>query len=179
MSIGDEESARPGSLIFASMFLAVALFLLSQLSTQAKFSTKGQLFAEPAFWPAVGVIGMVLFGALHAFSEFGRRSRNRGLRETRSLREIGVWLRSLEYLIWFMVYVVVVPIIGYLPATLVFALALAMRAGYRSRQMLGASALMGVAIVLIFKTMLSVKIPSGALYEYLPVALRSFVMINF
>lgn len=182
MSIGDGEIARPGGLIFALMFLAVSIFLLTQLDAETKFSTKGNLFAEPAFWPAIGVIGMALFGALHAFGEFQRRSRNRSLRETRETsetRETGMWLRSLEYLIWFMGYVFAVPVIGYLPATLIFAVALACRAGYRSKRVLGAAALMGLGVVLVFKTMLSVKIPAGALYTYLPDALRSFAMINF
>lgn len=176
MSMGDEESTRPGGLIFALMFLAAALLLLSQLGSQTKFSPKGNLVAEPAFWPAVGVFGMALFGAAHCIGEFRRRSRNRGLRET---RETGVWLRSLEYLIWFMVYVFAVPVIGYLPATLIFMSALALRAGYRQKWMLGAAVLTGLGIVLVFKTMLSVKIPGGALYDYLPGALRSFAMINF
>ncbi len=173
MSSGDDESARPGGLIFASMFLAAALFLLSQLGSQTKFSPKGQLFAEPAFWPAVGVIGMSLFGGMHCLGQFRQRGRYGGLRET------GIWLRSLEYLIWFMAYVFVVPIIGYLPATLIFTISLAFRAGHRSKRMIGAAALMALGIVLVFKTMLSVKIPGGALYEYLPDALRSFAMINF
>ncbi|MEM8948010.1 MAG: tripartite tricarboxylate transporter TctB family protein [Pseudomonadota bacterium] len=173
MSGGGKEKRRPGGLIFALIFLIVALLLLTQLGSQTKFSPKGQLFAQPAFWPAVGVMGMVLFGACHAVVEYRRSSRNPGLGET------GVWLRSLEYLIWFMAYVFAVPIIGYLPATLIFALALALRAGYRNRRILVAAALMGLAVVLIFKTILSVKIPGGALYDYLPGALKSVAIINF
>ncbi len=173
MSSGDEENARPGGLIFASVFLAAALFLLSQLGSQAKFSAKGQLFAEPAFWPAVGVIGMSLFAGLHCLGQFRQRGRFGGLREA------GIWLKSLEYLIWFMVYVFAVPIIGYLPASLIFATLLAFRAGYRHRRMIGAAGLMALGVVLLFKTALSVKIPGGALYEYLPDTLRSIAMINF
>lgn len=173
MSIGNEDKARPGGLIFALLFLAAAILLLSQLGSQTKFSPKGNLFAEPVFWPAIGVIGMVLFGGVHCLSQLRQHSRNRDLRET------GVWLCSLEYLIWFMVYVFAVPIIGYLPATLIFAVTLAIRAGYRGKRMLGSAILMGLGVVLVFKTFLSVKIPGGALYEYLPGTLRSFAMINF
>ena len=173
MSARDEESQRPGSLIFALLFLVVSLVLLSQLGAETKFSAKSQLAAQPAFWPAVGVIGMAVFGACHALGQFQQWSGDRSLRET------GVWLRSFEYLIWFMVYVFAVQVIGYLPATLIFATALAFRAGYRSRSMLGAAALMGLGVVLIFKTFLSVKIPGGSIYEYLPDTLRSFALINF
>ncbi len=89
------------------------------------------------------------------------------------------WLRALEYLAWFMVYVWAVPIIGYLPATLIFMGALAVRAGYRNRRVILAALAMGLGIVLVFKTMLSVKIPGGLLYEYLPDALRSIAILNF
>jgi hypothetical protein len=173
MSVGGEETKRPGGLIFALLFLAVSLLLLSQLGDQTKFLAKGQLAAQPAFWPAIGVLGMTLFGAGHAFREFRRRSLKPGLGET------GVWLRSLEYLAWFMVYVFAVPVIGYLPSTVIFSVALAVRAGYRGRLMLGAAALMGLGVVLIFKTFLSVKIPGGTIYEYLPDGLRSAALIYF
>ena len=33
--------------------------------------------------------------------------------------------------------------------------------------------------VLVFKSMLSVKIPGGEIYEYLPAALRNFMILNF
>ena len=171
MSGGYRESGRPGSLVFALLFLFASLLLLSQLGEQTRFSSKAQLVAQPAFWPAIGVIGMVLFGTCHAIGEVRRLGADQGLRET------GVWLRSFEYLVWFMVYVFAVPVIGYLPATVLFATLLTFRAGYRSRSMLGAAVLMGIGVVLIFKTFLSVKIPGGMLYEYLPDGLRGAALI--
>jgi len=171
MSIGGEEAKHPGSFIFALLFLAASLLLLSQLGAETKFSAKGDIAAQPAFWPAIGVIGMVVFGTLHMLSNFRQRSLD--------LSEISVWLRSFEYLVWFMIYVFAVPMIGYLPATLIFTVSLAFRAGYRSRRMLGAAAAIGLIVVLIFKTFLSVKIPAGALYEYLPDGLRSAAFIYF
>ena len=57
-------SAR-GSILFALLFVALSLFLVSQLGEEAKFSSKGKLFAQPAFWPGVGVIGMAFFGCLN------------------------------------------------------------------------------------------------------------------
>ena len=147
--------------------------MLSQLASEAKFSAKGSLVAQPAFWPAIGVIGMTVFAALHLASNYRRG------RLGADLEEAGVWLRSFEYLIWFMIYVFAVPVIGYLPATLTFAVALAFRAGYRNRWMAGAALLTGLGIVLVFKTLLAVKIPGGALYEHFPGALRNFMIVNF
>lgn len=173
MSARDQEVTRAGGLIFALLFFATSLLLLWHLEAETKFSAKGQLAAQPAFWPAIGVVGMVVFGGLHTLGEWRQRSARR------DLGEFAVWLRSLEYLVWFMAYVFAVPLIGYLPTTLIFAITLALRAGYRSRKMLIAAALMGLGVVLIFKTFLSVKIPGGALYEYLPDGLRSAALIYF
>ncbi len=162
----------PGGLLFAALFLAFSLFLLSQLGAETKFSAKGKLFAQPAFWPAVGVFGMVFFGALHLISRWRANI-------AAELAEGAIWLLPLEYLAWFMAYVTAAPQIGYLAATVIFMVLMALRAGYRSAKMLIAAALTGVFIVLIFKTLLQVKIPGGAVYEALPDALRNFMIVNF
>ncbi|MEO1611304.1 MAG: hypothetical protein AAFU55_02950, partial [Pseudomonadota bacterium] len=83
----DKDRAAPsGGLLFALLFIAFALFLLTQLTAETKFSgveklyekgrlfRKGALFKEPAFWPMVGVIGMTIFGAFHAVGAWRRRA---------------------------------------------------------------------------------------------------------
>ena len=166
---------RPGGLIFAVIFLGFAGLLLSQLDAQTKFSSKtwgtAKMFAQPAFWPGVGVVGMVLFGGLHAIGALRARQSGEAYAAL-------FWLRPLEYLGWFMAYVFAVPWIGYLAATVIFTVFLAFRAGYRGPKVLIAAAT-GFGIVLIFKTALSVKIPGGAIYEALPDALRNFMILNF
>lgn len=170
MSAPRNAPQRAGGLIFASAFVAFAVFLLSQLGSEAKFSATGSLFKQPAFWPAVGVLGMTAFGALHWLGEWTRRTRGSW---TESLN----WLRALEYLVWFMAYVKLVPLSGYLPTTIAFTLLLALRSGYRDRKTLLLAAAVGLAIVVIFKTLLAVKIPGAAVYEYLPDALRNLMIV--
>ena len=116
---------------------------------------------------------MVVFGAIHFVCTWNAP------RLPGRLKEVIVWARSLEFVVWFIVYVTAVPVIGYLPATLLFALLLTFRAGYRSLQMLGAAAGLALVTVLVFKTGLGVKLPAGAVYQYLPDGIRSFVMVNF
>ena len=181
----EPKQAPAGAFLFALAFFLFALFLLSQVTSETKFSgvaklyekgrlfAKGKLFAEPAFWPLVGVLGMAVFGAFHALSTWRRRAPGG------ELAEGAFWLRALEYFLWFMIYVQLAPLIGYLLATLIFTAALALRAGYRRRRTIALASLAGLAIVLIFKTLLSVKTPGGAIYEYLPGALRTFMIVNF
>lgn len=218
---GQSDTPR-GSLLFALLFMALALFLLSQLGVEAKYSSKGKLFAQPAFWPGIAVIGMAVFGGLHliasavamrkhrrhdAQTEAGAKvveaaveGRTEVLAEvtaevgtevnttgsTRSdsliwgeLKEGRRWLRALEYFGWFMVYVYITPVIGYLASTVLFLVLLTWRVGYRNRRMVITSVAVGFAIVLLFKSFLGVKIPGGAIYELLPDSIRSFMIVNF
>lgn len=164
---------RPGDIVFAWAMLIVSLFLLSQIVEQTTFQSRGKLFAQPRFWPAVALSGMTLFAALHLIgSALSERIEGRW-------REVMLWAASLEYAGWFIAYAAVVPYAGYLPSTLVFALALTWRAGYRSRTALVAAGLSAVAIVLLFKTFLQVKLPSGRVYEVLPDGLRQIMLTYF
>ena len=164
---------RPGDIVFAAVFLAMSLFLVSQLGEQTVWKKGTRLFAQPAFWPTVSLVSMSMFAALHWLgSAVSPRIEGRW-------SEIWLWLRSFEYVVWFLVYVQLVPVIGYLLATIGFSVSMAIRLGYRTPKWLGISALTGFGIVLVFKTFLQVKVPGGQLYELLPTALRSFMLTNF
>jgi hypothetical protein len=163
---------RPGDLVFAIVFLVFSIAMAASLGSQVKW-TSSKIFSEPAFWPYVSVICMLVFSALHLVSSLaspviaGR------------WREVGFWIRSVEFAVWFMVYVLMVPRLGYLPSTIIFALALTSRLGYRQAKYLGAATLFAIGVVLVFKTFLQVKVPGGQIYEYLPTAARSFMLTYF
>lgn len=167
-----EQPSRSGQVLFAILIVLASVYLLTQLSAETKFSSGKQLFSQPRFWPGVAVFGMLFFGVGHLLTVV--RTKLEG-----TIGELVVWLRALEYLVWFMIYVVVVPYVGYLPATVLFTCLLALRQGYRTKKHLLIAALLGVCIVLVFKTGLSVKIPGGELYDFLPDRLRNFMIVNF
>ena len=162
---------QPGDLVFALAFLFISLFLISQLGSETKWVKGTKLFAQPAFWPAVSLALMTLFAILHVAGSF-LSSKKQGRRE-----ELLLWFRSIEYAIWFMVYVWIVPLIGYLPGTLIFVICLVIRTGYRNKKILFYAGLVSIAIVIIFKGFLSVKIPGGQIYEMLPDAIRNFMLL--
>lgn len=176
MSTEDDRRMRwpvRGQILFALVFLVAALVLLSQLGSETRWVRRTKFFAQPRFWPAVGVGGMVLFGALHLWSLPQKRVTRADVIEWR------VWFFAIEWVLWFLAYVAVVPFLGYLPSTLAFVPLLAWRAGYRSARMLWSAAAFALAVVLLFKTFLQVRIPGGAIYEYLPEGLRSVFLVSF
>ncbi len=166
-----ERDRRPGDLIFAALFFVLSALLLSQIGSETKWVKGTKLFAQPAFWPAVSLIGMTLFAACHFIGSL--ISRKQGGR----LTEVAFWARSIEFALWFMGYVWIVPVVGYLPTTVLFTNLLTIRMGYREKKVYIAATIMAIFIVVLFKGFLSVKIPGGQWYEYLPDGVRNFMLL--
>lgn len=168
-----KESPVRGQFLFALGFFAFSALLLTQIGEQTRWTSGTKLFAQPRFWPAIGLGGMVLLGGLHMLRLPLKRI------TSADAREAGLWITGFEWVGWFLVYVTLVPIVGYLPVTLVFAVILAKRVGYRGMRWTLVAAGFGLAVVLLFKTFMGVKIPGAILYDHLPSALRSFFIVNF
>ncbi|MCB1355007.1 MAG: tripartite tricarboxylate transporter TctB family protein [Maritimibacter sp.] len=162
---------KRGQLPFAGGFLLISALLAALLWDQTVWKAGTDLFSQARFWPAIGVFGMVGFTALHLWHLPRRKFVPADRAEARN------WLQVFEYVAWFLAYVWLVPLIGYLPVTLAFAAALSWRMGYRSRKMLWISVAFGLAVVILFKMFLQVKIPGAALYELLPGAVRNFFIL--
>lgn len=164
---------RPGDIVFAWFALLVSVFLLAQILDQTTWRNGNALFAQPRFWPAVSLGGMAFFAALHLLgSALSQRIEGRW-------QEVWLWICTLEYAAWFIAYASAVPYTGYLLTTVVFAIALSFRAGYRRAFTLGAAGLSAVVIVLLFKTVLQVNLPSGLIYQSLPDGLRQIMLTYF
>ena len=164
---------RPGDIVFAWFCVVISVFLLSQIFDQTTYKGGAKLFAQPRFWPAVSLVLMTAFAAFHLLgSALSERIEGRW-------REVWLWISSLEYAGWFMVYAFAVPTTGYLLTTIVFAILLAIRAGYRTPKMLIAAGGSALLTVLLFKTFLKVNLPSGLIYEQLPDGLRQFMLTHF
>ncbi|CUH64513.1 Tripartite tricarboxylate transporter TctB family protein [Thalassovita gelatinovora] len=161
-----------GQLGFVVAALLLSLLLLINLPGQTLWLENSKSFAaQPRFWPAVAIVVMVICFALHLL-----RMRRRGFSKL-DRAELRRWVEPLEYALWFMVYVVAVPWLGFLPMSLVLACALTWRLGYQSKTYLGLAALFAVVTVILFKGLLGVKIPGAALYEILPGGLRNFAIL--
>ncbi|QYK42699.1 MAG: tripartite tricarboxylate transporter TctB family protein [Paracoccaceae bacterium] len=167
------QGRKPGELLFSTLILLFAAAMLAQIGWQTTWLPGKGWAAQPRLWPAIGLGGMLVFAGLNWMAV---RSQDR---RPGRWQEAALWLRSLEYAGWYLVYVAGVPLVGYLPATLAFCLFLTWRLGYRAPQAYAAALAFALSVVLLFKTVFNVKIPGGALYDLAPDGLRYILFRYF
>ena len=168
-----QEPPRAAAGLFLAVLAGVAVLLLIQLDSQTKWIDGLRLAAQPRLLPLVALMGVALFALGAALLARHGLSRPHGLGA-----EMIAWARPGEYVLYYMAYVKLVPVIGYGFATAAFCPLLAWRVGC-TRTQCAIAAVFGVAVVLIFKAGLSVKIPGASWYEALPGAWRNFLILNF
>ena len=175
-SQNQDNSPPPSSavLLFMVVTFLAAIFLATQLGNELKWAPRRSLFSQPGFWSAMSIVGMLVFGVLQLiiFS-----ISHRPFQQKDAVSEVVTWMKSIEYVAWFLLYVFIVPKLGYVLTSILFCWVLTYRLGYRDQKMQGISVITAIAIVVIFKSFLAVKIPGGLVYEYLPDALRNFMII--
>jgi len=172
MTDNDKNESNPinGALSFALLFFAVMVFLLFSIGEQTRWVSGKALTSQPRFWPAVTLGLTAFFSAAYLLTTVVSRAKFDGGREWLQ------WLRAVEFVIWFAAYSALVPILGYLIATVLVCVSLTWRLGYRSANYLKAALVSGISIVLFFRVLLGIHIPGGALYEKLPQPLSNFML---
>ncbi len=109
-----------------------------------------------------------------------RRWRLRYQQPTIARFEYEKYLSALEFVAYFVLYTLAVPILGYLLATLCLGVYLTWRLGYRTLKWLIIGLVASFAIVLLFRTVLQIKTPNSIwLYDLLPSAQRAFMLTYF
>ena len=106
--------------------------------------------------------------------------RKRFLLPTSAYFELTKYVAALEYVAYFIIYTLVVPILGYLVSTIILGMFLTWRLGYRSRRWLLTGFFSSLGLVIAFRTMLQIKTPLSIwLYDQLPSAARAFMLTYF
>jgi len=172
------EEYQAGDLVFAMLMLFIVLVLLVSIPFETKWFDGVPLVKQPRLWPTFCLLGMALFGFLYSIQIWRNYKIQLGQVQG-ELNELSSWLRPLEFVFYFVLYVWSVPLAGYLLSTLLFFSLLTIRAGYRTLLMFWVSLATGFGIVIVFKSLLQVKIASGAIYDYLPDGWATFFMIYF
>jgi len=207
MPAGDKLQRPRAVTVFAACALLFACVLLAQADAQLKWLAGVGLHKQPGFWSVVSLAGMTVFALLmlvqpgapagdfapdidESSQQTDSTSRAQDAAPSSSPspppspspspsqeRPWLAWFGVLEYAGYFLLYVAAVPRLGYLPATLIALPLLTWRLGYRAPRMLITAALFGLTVVVLFKSLLQVKIPGGVAYQLLPAAARNFMML--
>lgn len=175
VQVSIEQQKHPAQWVFALFLTILSFFFLAHLSEQAKFPSNKAFVSQPGFWPALALAGMVFCSSGFLYNSWGKRDRRQ---KEAVLLELQAWFKVLEFPLWFLVYVWLVPMLGYLPSTLLFSMLMTWRLGYTQKSIYTAAILLSITIVVVFKSLLEVKIPGGEIYNYLPDNIRNFMMLR-
>ena len=163
---------------FCSAFIVVVtLVLASQLDNQTRWIKRVDLVMQPGFFPAVGLLVMGVPALVLSVVSF--RDMRSGINLASPRIIVAGFHRCCEFAVWFLVYVYIIRWVGYLMATLLFMPALSLRVGFRGVRWMTTAVLIGLVIVLLFRTGLQVRLPEGYIYGYLPPEFRNFMIRNF
>lgn len=168
---------NPAELAFAIVLTVFSVVLVVQFDSQTKIIPGKSWVYQPGFWSIQSAVWMVIFGIPYLATVIWKKKNYVGT--VTASGEILSWVVASEFAIWFLGYVLIVPILGYIAATTIFCVTLTVRLGYRDKKYIFWSATSGLATVVTFKSFLGVKIPGGLVYEYLPTTIRNFMIVNF
>lgn len=174
--------------LFSLLFLAAALFLALSFIGQSGWEDRdlpqrrlGKVLKQPWVGPMMALVILVPAALGNLALSLRRALRDRRKHQpNRTLYEVMQWIRALEFIAYFIVYTRSIEIVGYLFATMIFAVLMTQRLGYRSWRWAGIALGASFVSVVFFRTLLQIKTPVNiGLYNQLPDALERFMKVNF
>jgi len=177
-----------GDLTLSIIFLLFVVFLLIYFNSESGWSARDlnqkrvgkilkQQWVGPLMCMAI-LLPATILNILEAFKAYKKSKRL--LLPNKIMYEMTQWIRSLEFILYFLVYTFSITVLGYLISTLIFAVFLTYRLGYRTKKWIFISLFSSFIVVLIFRTILQIKTPVNIwLYKFLPENLEVFMKIYF
>ena len=175
-------------LLFSALILGMALLLLLTFFDQSGWADRdlpqkrlGKVLKQPWIGPVIALLILVP-AALGNLGLSLRRALldRRKHRPNKTRYEVVQWLRAIEFIVYFIIYTRSIEIVGYLIATVIFAMLMVVRLGYRSWRWVGIAAGVSFLSVVFFRTLLQIKTPVNIwLYNQLPEGLERFMKVYF
>ena len=177
-----------GDLTLSIIFLLFVVFLLIYFNSESGWSARDlnqkrvgkilkQQWVGPLMCMAI-LLPATILNILEAFKAYKKSKRL--LLPNKIMYEMTQWIRSLEFILYFLVYTFSITVLGYLISTLIFAVFLTYRLGYRTKKWIFISLFSSFVVVLIFRTILQIKTPVNIwLYKFFPENLEVFMKIYF
>ena len=175
-------------LLFSVLILGVALLLALTFFDQSGWADRdlpqkrlGKVLKQPWIGPVIALLILVP-AALGNLGLSLRRALldRRKHRPNKTRYEVVQWLRAIEFIVYFIIYTRSIEIVGYLIATVIFAILMVVRLGYRSWRWVGIAAGVSFLSVVFFRTLLQIKTPVNIwFYNQLPDGLERFMKVYF
>ena len=177
-----------GDLTLSIIFLMLVSFLLISFNTESGWDGRelsqkrvGKILKQQWVGPLICMVILVPATIYNLYQSTIQLNINKRLRmPSRIKHELFQWLKSLEFIFYFLIYTNIITIFGYLISTVIFAIFLTTRLGYRSLEWILRSAIAAFIIVIIFRSILQIKTPVNIwLYKFLPQNFEVFMKIYF
>ena len=177
-----------GDLTLSIIFLIFVSFLLISFNTESGWDGRelsqkrvGKILKQQWVGPLICMVILVPAAIYNLYQSTIQLNINKRLRMPRRIKyELFQWLKSLEFIVYFLIYTNIITIFGYLISTVIFAIFLTTRLGYRSLKWILRSTIAAFIIVIIFRSILQIKTPVNIwLYKYLPQNFEVFMKIYF
>ena len=141
----------------------------------------GKILKQQWVGPLICMVILVPAAIYNLYQSTIQLNINKRLRMPSRIKyELFQWLKSLEFIVYFLIYTNIITIFGYLISTVIFAIFLTTRLGYRSLKWILRSTIAAFIIVIIFRSILQIKTPVNIwLYKFLPQNFEVFMKIYF
>ncbi len=177
-----------GDLTLSIIFLILVSFLLISFNTESGWDGRelsqkrvGKILKQQWVGPLICMVILVPAAIYNLYQSTIQLNINKRLRMPSRIKyELFQWLKSLEFIVYFLIYTNIITIFGYLISTVIFAIFLTTRLGYRSLKWILRSTIAAFIIVIIFRSILQIKTPVNIwLYKYFPQNFEVFMKIYF
>ena len=177
-----------GDLALSFIFLLVVMFLLIHFNHESGWYDRnldhkrfGKILKQQWVGPLICICILLPSACINFYQSFKISIQKKKLRiKNLTFYEISEWIKSLEFIFYFLAYTFLISILGYLFSTLIFAVFLTYRLGYRTYRWVCVSLFSAFCIVVVFRTILQIKTPINIwLYDQFPETLEIFMKIYF
>lgn len=176
MTDPDEPQAnRLESMALAVIFAAVSVLLLALIGMATRTGqASGGWWTRPAFAPGVALMVLVGANLITLWRDIADlRAHPATAAEWDEARaKMLAWLRPLEFLAYYAVYIWAIQHLGYFPSTLIFVLGLLWRVGLTAPRWMLAGFGLSVFMIGVFRAGLGVWMPAPDVYDLFPDAIR-------
>jgi hypothetical protein len=170
-----QDANRLESLALTLIFTGLSLGLLSVLFMATRHGPPtGGWWTRPALAPGVALSVLVLANLVtlgRAWADLRATPVTAAERADARAKILG-WLRPLEYLAYFSVYLYALQHLGYVPATFVFVMFLLWRTGMAQPRWIIAGTGFVIGMTLVFRVGLGVWMPAPEFYDLFPDGIR-------